>query len=799
MGLNDYSYFLLFLINAPFEGVYVKMSNTQNIKKRFKVRTLGLMFLLALLIAGVGIMGVTFYFKRDAAVISQTWQDYQQSNSVKTRIITALWADFGYGGMIHHFKNYVLRHDETYYSEAQSKLEGVVGLISQYRTLGPDAEELNALINIGIVVNQYKNALDQAKLLIEQGKTASEIDTAVRVDDSPAVEGMVILKQLYDVRITTDSPMLEKFRSLSELRHVLGYDGMIHHFKNYILRKNQNDIDITRDNLKNAGELIGNLRKQDLTDAEITALIDVENVITQYTQALIRAENLIKQNYATPELDFAVQVNDVFAFNGLVTLDRALAIQSEEKAGNMTLTISDFNDVISLVNNITPILGILFICSLIWMLKSRVIDPIGKVAHLTNRLAQGDLSIHIDEQLIASDEIGEMASALSIFRINAIKRKEVESRLRKILEITPQALISVDKNFNIQMFNKGAINVFGYIEKQVVGKSMEMLIPEKYRDEHYAHISNYINVRKPKNLLMGQRGEISGLKKDGSVFPAIASISRIDHGGQSMFLVALVDISKQKKIERKLQKALDQTEKANLVKSEFMASMSHELRTPLNSIIGFSEVMKDQHMGPLGSPQYIDYATNIHRSGHHLLDMVNDILDIERIETGNIKLKIEEININEILPECRQLVSKRAEEKDIKLNFDISEDIVSFTADRKSMLQILTNLLVNAMKFTEQGGYVNLKVSAEDKNIVFKVSDTGIGIPQNKIAMLTDPFTRHETDPHKTQEGVGLGLAITNSLVKMHFGEMIIESTVGVGTVISVILPDNDKKQLHLI
>lgn len=775
------------------------MSNAQDIKKRFKVRTLGLMFLIALLIAGVGIMGITFYLKRDAAVISNTWQEFQQSNSVKTRIITALWADFGYGGMIHHFKNYVLRHDEIYYIEAQSKLEGVVGLISQYRSLGPSNEELDALTAIDSVVDQYNEALNQAKALIAEGKTIAEIDAAVRVDDSPAVEGMAVLEQLYDAYVTTNSPVIDKFRDTAELRHVLGYDGMIHHFKNYILRKNQNDVDITRDNLNIAGHLIDNLRNQDLTDAENTALIDVENVLIEYTQALISAENFITQNYTTSELDAEVQVNDVLAINALVTLDRAISIQSEEQAGNMTLTIKNFENVISLVNNITPLIGILFICSLIWMLKTRVIDPVGKVAHLTKRLAAGDLSIQIEENLIANDEIGEMAGALSVFKRNAIKRKEVESRLRKILEITPQALITVDKNFNIQMFNKGASNVFGYIEKQVVGKSMEILIPEKYRDDHYIHISNYMNVRKPKNLLMGQRGEISGLKKDGSIFPAIASIATIDHGGESMFLVALVDISKQKKIERKLQKALDQTEKANLVKSEFMASMSHELRTPLNSILGFSEVMKDQHMGPLGSSQYIDYAKNIHSSGHHLLDMVNDILDIERIETGNIKLKIEEIRVEEILSECRQLISQRADEKEIRLNFEVSEEVVSFSADRRSILQILTNLLVNAMKFTEQGGFVNLKITSEDKKLVIKVSDTGIGIPKNKIAMLTDPFTRHETDPHKSQEGVGLGLAITNSLVKMHFGEMIIESTVGVGTVISVILPDSDHKQLHLI
>ena len=160
---------------------------------------------------------------------------------------------------------------------------------------------------------------------------------------------------------------------------------------------------------------------------------------------------------------------------------------------------------------------------------------------------------------------------------------------------------------------------------------------------------------------------------------------------------------------------------------------------------------------------------------------------------------LEEIIVLEILEECRQLIRQRADEKEIRLNFDVSDDVESFSADRRSIIQILTILLVNAMKFTEQGGFVNLKITTEDGKFIFKVSDTGIGIPKEKIDMLTNPFVRHESDPHKTQEGVGLGLAISNSLVKLHFGEMKIESTVGVGTVITVILPDNDQRQLHLI
>lgn len=776
-----------------------KIPKSLELNNRLKVRTLGFLFLVALLIAGTGIMGVSFYLKRDANVISETWQEFQQASSVKTRIITALWADFGYGGMIHNFKNYVLRHEENYYIEASSNFDGVKGLLAQYRVLRPAPQELEALTAIEGVVNRYEKALDITRNLISEGKSISEIDDVVKVDDMLAIEGMAILKRLYDDQVAVDLPVLQKYRNLAELRHALGYDGMIHHFKNYILRQDGIDAERTSNDLRNISGIIDDLKILELTETELQAVSEVENIVADYAQALQRARDLMAADYTVPEIDSAVQVNDIYAISALITLDRAISIHTEAEAVHMSNIINNFEDVIALVNSIIPFAGIIFICSMIWILKARVIDPIGKMALLTRRLADGDLSINIDEKLIANDEIGEMANALTLFRKNAIRQTEVESRLRKILEITPQAIITIDKNFNIHLFNKGAEKIFGYLESQLIGQSMEVLIPEQYREDHYGHIANYMNINKPTNLLMGQRGEISGLKKDGSEFPAIASIATIDNGGESMFLVALVDISKQKKIEHRLKSALDQKEKANRVKSEFMASMSHELRTPLNSILGFSEIMSNEIMGPLGNPQYIEYAKNINQSGRHLLDMVNDILDIERIETGNFNITISEIDIRELLVECHQLLIHRVFEKDIILKFDVGDEIKLFSVDRRAILQILINLLVNAMKFTDEGGSVKLEANYQDSFLVLKISDTGIGIPKEKIALLTDPFVRHETDPHKSQEGVGLGLAISNSLVKLHGGKMIIESEVGVGTAITVILPGPDGDQLNLI
>ncbi len=769
-----------------------EMVANQNSSKRIKVKTLGLIFLAALLFAGLGIIAVTSFLKRDASSISITWQDFQQSRSAKSQIITALWADLGYGGMIHHFKNYLLRHDEVYYNSAQSKLEAIKGLISQYQSLDSNMKENQALVSIEQTVGRYEIALSTIKTLIADGKTTREIDKIVVIDDAPAIEALITLKQIYSDQSDGTSPLIERNKQLSEMRHVLGFDGLIHHFKNYILRKRQADAEKTENDLLRLNQVIKNMKGLNLNNTELMAIDYIEKLMNEYNSALIKTKEMTLSNATISEIDQASQVNDIYALNALTTLEREITTQIEEEAVKMSNTLNRFENIILMVSVFLPFFGVVFIGGIFWILKVRVIDPIGQISELTMQLAQGDLSINIDKNLIADDEVGKMANALVVFKNNAIERKEVENRLLKILEITPQAIIAIDKNFNIQMFNKGATNIFGYLEQQIKGQPLDLLIPERFHNKHYEHITNYMNTKNPRQLYMGQRGEILGRKKNGKEFPAIASISTVDHGGQSLYLVALVDITKQKKIERRLQKSIDQTKKANKAKSEFMASMSHELRTPLNSILGFSEVMSGEHMGPMGNYQYVEYAMNIHRSGQHLLEMVNDILDIERIESGTFGLKMQDIIVPNLLEECHRLLYQKADDKEITFSFKMKDRLPLLHADRHAIIQILLNLLSNAIKFTNSGGKVDLVVKATKFKYTFMVVDTGIGISPERLPHITDPFIRHESNPHKAQEGVGLSLAITNSLVKLHYGRMIIESALNVGTTVTVTLPNSN-------
>ncbi len=231
-------------------------------------------------------------------------------------------------------------------------------------------------------------------------------------------------------------------------------------------------------------------------------------------------------------------------------------------------------------------------------------------------------------------------------------------------------------------------------------------------------------------------------------------------------------------------------EEANQAKSKFLANMSHELRTPLNAIIGFSEIMESGMFGPLGAEKYAEYCTDIRQSGQYLLDVINDILDMSKIEAGRLRLTYETVELGDILHDAMRVVSARAQDKNVALNPEIAPG-VAFMADRRAVKQILLNLLTNAVKFTPEGGRVTLRGRASRDCVFIGIHDTGIGIPPASLTKLGRPFEQVESQLTKSYHGSGLGLAIAKSLIELHGGTMRIRSTVGIGTLVMVRLPRN--------
>ena len=265
----------------------------------------------------------------------------------------------------------------------------------------------------------------------------------------------------------------------------------------------------------------------------------------------------------------------------------------------------------------------------------------------------------------------------------------------------------------------------------------------------------------------------------------------VDAQGEVVALYGIMqDMTERMLYERELKEAKDAAERAYAAKSQFLANMSHELRTPLNAIIGFSEMIQRQLLGPIGTPQYMEYIQGIRESGEHLLDLINDILDMSKIEAGKYELALEELQVDKLTRLALHMMEGRAMESGITLSLmgTVNEDL-RIVADRRAFLQIMLNLLSNAIKFTREKGLVSVECTERPDSIVLKVVDTGIGIPANKLASITRPFEQVSTDYAREHQGSGLGLAITKELVEIHGGTLQIESTLDVGTTVTIRLP----------
>jgi two-component system cell cycle sensor histidine kinase PleC len=373
-----------------------------------------------------------------------------------------------------------------------------------------------------------------------------------------------------------------------------------------------------------------------------------------------------------------------------------------------------------------------------------------------------------EEQLAEAQKIGRMGHWLW----------EVE---RSVMEWSDQiyVIFGVEKNYFIPTVD----NVNGLLLKRDLGRIYKAFQRALVRRRDY---EIEFRLRRPG-------GGIRFIRCEGRC--------KVDpHTGKVTALFGIMqDITERTLHENALREAKEAAESAYASKTRFLANMSHELRTPLNAIIGFSEMMQRQLLGPVGNSRYLDYIGGIRQSGEHLLDLINDILDMSKIEIGKYELFVEELNVGKIIRLAIHMVEGRAHDEQVKLIADDIPDDVQINADRRAMMQILLNLMSNAVKFTKPGGSVEVRCVEELGGIAITVSDTGIGIPKEKLQLVTLPFEQVSSEYTRNHEGSGLGLAITKDLVELHSGTLDIQSEVGVGTTVTVLLPFRvqDSKNIH--
>jgi len=369
--------------------------------------------------------------------------------------------------------------------------------------------------------------------------------------------------------------------------------------------------------------------------------------------------------------------------------------------------------------------------------------------------------------------------------------KESESRNRAIVETAADGIVTIDEQGTIATFNRAAERIFDYQRSEVIGKNVEYLMPEPYASNHDEYLKNYLKTGDAKIIGIGR--EVEGLRSDGTTFPMLLAVSEIDATGKRIFTGIIRDISDYKDVETRAIAAKEEAERANAAKSEFMAHMSHEFRTPLNAIIGFSETMSEQVFGNLGHPKHAEYVGDIMRSGQLLLHIVNDILDISKVEAGQMTLYEDRFLPADVIQESIATIRGFSTEAR-EMTIDLNDEAPSFTllADAGIFKQIMLNLLSNAVKFTPADGRIMVIITkGEDGELIVQVRDTGSGIAKEDLVVVLEPFGQARSGSQTAHKGTGLGLSLSKILTELHGGTLTIESELDKGTSITLRFPAN--------
>ncbi|MDP7602430.1 MAG: PAS domain-containing sensor histidine kinase [Alphaproteobacteria bacterium] len=366
-------------------------------------------------------------------------------------------------------------------------------------------------------------------------------------------------------------------------------------------------------------------------------------------------------------------------------------------------------------------------------------------------------------------------------------RKEAEAALRESADLLPEIIVEIDNKGTLTYMNRVGFEITGYTAAEIAeGKvsASAILIPESAEKAREA----FLALRSGEETLPA---EYVMLGKGGANRPVMIHSAAIKRRGEVTGVRTLmVDISERKKAEAELVAAKEVAEYADRAKSEFLANMSHELRTPLNAIMGFADIMQRNLFGPIGDQRYQEYTVGIRESGEHLLSLINDILDLSKIEAGQALLEEQELQPAALVADCLRLVEVRAAEADLHLQVEGLDDLPALRADRRMVKQILLNLLSNAIKFSHRGGTVTVAGAIDGtRGLSLSVSDRGIGIAAPDIPKAMANFGQVESALDRKYEGTGLGLPLVKSLVELHGGGLDIESELGVGTSVSVWFP----------
>ncbi|MFC7048969.1 PAS domain-containing sensor histidine kinase [Emcibacter nanhaiensis] len=364
---------------------------------------------------------------------------------------------------------------------------------------------------------------------------------------------------------------------------------------------------------------------------------------------------------------------------------------------------------------------------------------------------------------------------------------------RHIVEELTDIVVLSDEKANIQYVNPVIETLLGYTPQEVLGRNVKMLMQEVDSQQHEDYVTSYLSSGHPKIIGVGR--DVVCRHKSGEFLPFELRLTDTMENGRVYFIGTLRDIQRRKKAEELASRATMEAISANKAKSDFLANMSHELRTPLNAIIGYSEMLEKQFFGEIGHEKYLEYAGYIKLSGDRLLNLVNDVLDISKIEAGRYELVRDVVEFENIVADLYHEFVPLAESAQVRLVVDCEKEIGRVYVDEKALKQVLSNLVSNAIKFSYQDKEVRLSVMRKDAGqLCLVVQDEGIGMSQEEIDVALTSFGQVQSSLVRNHQGTGLGLPLSRYLVRLHGGTFSLESKPREGTRITVTLPAEKDK-----
>ena len=366
------------------------------------------------------------------------------------------------------------------------------------------------------------------------------------------------------------------------------------------------------------------------------------------------------------------------------------------------------------------------------------------------------------------------------------ERDDAISLMTSIFEVSEVGIIVTDHTGRIVRVNDSFIRIYGWSRDELINADVISLVTPDERELARKNHDEFIRTG------VRSSGELKIIRKNGSIANALFTTATLELSQRRRFQVTTVmDITMRKQMEESLRQAKEQADTANRAKSTFLANMSHELRTPLNAIIGFSEMMIKETFGALGHAKYKEYLGDIHVSAGHLLEIINEVLDMSKIEAGRIELDEHEVDLQELIKSVTRMMASRAFGSNLVLKVEIHENLPNLYADQRLIRQVLINIVTNAVKFSKNGGTINIiAYTLDDGRMQITVSDEGVGIPKEKIKQAMEPFGQVSDRPENSQhQGTGLGLPLAKAMVELHDGTLRLESDLGKGTTVFISFP----------